>query len=130
MIKTCDKGYSRFVLLIGPYAIKVPYFRWGWFKVVSAVYMNLKEVQIYNYVARQHPEHLRYLCPVVRPLLGGLLLVMRRAETGLCEQDISTVYRLRIRAARLHADDKCENYGRIDGRIVKLDYADCYSVFD
>lgn len=128
-MKFCNNGYSRFVVLIGPYAVKMPYVQYSWYNFVRGVYMNLNEVVIYNYVKKMRPQHLYLLCPIVRPILGGLFLVMQRAEIGLCEGDMYGHWKL-IDDARLSGDDKTENYGRINGRIVKLDYAACKQIFD
>lgn len=128
-MRVCTNGYSRKVYLVGRYAIKTPYLRYSWFNFIRGVFMNLREVQIYRYVRDMHPQHISLLCPVIRPLLGGLLLVMQRVETGLSEQDMRGQWQI-FDDARLAGDDKCENYGRLNGRIVKLDYADCNAVFD
>ena len=66
------RGATRWVLLVGPYAVKVPSLR-GWRDFLWGLLGNLQEAEF----SRLGWER---LCPVVASLPLGLMVVMRRAS--------------------------------------------------
>ncbi len=119
------KGATRIVLVIGEYAIKVPNFRYCWHHFLQGLVANINETQTWRDNSGAYAtgkEEL--LCPVLWASWGGWLLVMRRAVPcrWLGEDGEEIEYSKWI-VAGFGGDDKPANYGTIEGRIVKLDYA-------
>lgn len=113
-------GCTRHVLLIGPWAVKVPAF-WrsdgGWKLFLCGLLANMQER---DFSATGWPE----LCPVVASIPGGWLVVMRRAREmtddefaafdakNFCENEDRII----------PAEHKSNSFGWLDGRIVAFDY--------
>lgn len=112
-----DRGCTRLVLLLGPWAIKVPNFLYGWRAFLNGLMGNMQEVTLSGC---GWPE----LCPVLWRVLGGFLIVMRRARiltdgefvafdaAAFCECGDYVV----------PAEPKSDSFGWLDGRIVAVDY--------
>ena len=117
-----EKGSTRTVLLIGKYAIKVPRFwheyhghRWKMF--LRGILANIDEDYWWK-----HSHKKNKLCPVVFKSPLGFLLVMLRAKE-LTEQEYDKK-QLEKEFIGLPLDNKIINFGKIDGNIVLVDYAD------
>jgi hypothetical protein len=115
------QGITREVILTRRYAIKIPKLACGWKHFLWGLLANMQERTLSK---AGWPE----LCPVVFSLPGGWLLVMRRAGI-LTDADW----------ASFNAKAFCEtpnyfvpaeqwkqdSFGKIDGRIVAVDYGSC-----
>lgn len=117
------RGTTRTVFLIGKYAIKVPRFwhkfgkghRWKIF--LKGTLANLDEHFWYKCAYKQDK-----LCPVLLKSPLGFLLVMKRAEPLKEEEYDKTIFSIIFK--NLPLDNKIENFGKIDGKPVLVDYAD------
>lgn len=110
-------GISRAVLLVGPWAIKIPKSRYGWPNFLRGLLANLQEAR---FSRAGWPE----LCPVVFALWGGWLIVQRRARhfteeewdrfdaEAFCDRGDYVV----------PAEAKSSSFGWLDGRAVAVDY--------
>lgn len=119
-MKLITTGYTRTVLLVGRWAIKVPAlhtccftgYQWKRFKAGWA--SNHLERSVSKAGA---PE----VCPVVFSFLWGLVIVMPRLKIltfdEWCAADLHTA-----EAEAFYADNKPENFGWYQGRPVLLDY--------
>ncbi len=110
-------GTTRIVFLIGPYAVKVPnVFRWKC--LLRGLLGNMDERLWFKnspagWKSKMAPS---YLC-----LFGGFVLIAGRAEPI----DLEDYQELDIQSFQpLPMDKKLMNFGRYDGRIVLVDYAD------
>lgn len=86
---------------------------------------NINERQTWRYNSGAYESGISHLlCPVLWASWGGWILVMQRAVpcTFLDEQGQEIDYSKWI-VVGLGGDDKPDNYGVLDGRTVKLDYA-------
>lgn len=114
----CEMAYgaTRAVLLVGRYAIKIPSAT-TWKLFLLGLVANMQEVE---FSMTGWPE----LCPVLWSVPGGLLVVMRRAQP-ITQEEFDAIqfpewqdkgdYYVPIEAKRA-------NMGRLDGRIVAVDY--------
>jgi hypothetical protein len=108
------------VVLVGPWAIKVPRFGYGWAMGLRGLLANMQEAV---FSRARWPE----LCPVVFALWGGWLIVMRRARP-MTDVEWET---FNVEAFRYPNDDysrvipveeKRDSFGWLDGRVVAVDY--------
>lgn len=114
-------GTTRIVWLIGNYAIKFPRIyhkfkghRWKMF--LRGILANLDENFWWKCAYKKDK-----LCPVKFMFPLGLILVMKRAEP-LTENEYNS---LNINEFKdLPMDNKIINFGKIEGRVVLIDYAD------
>jgi hypothetical protein len=112
MIRLNRTGRNRWVLLIGSYAIKFPSPR-CWQDFLFGLLNNLREARDSNLPGR---------CPVVARLPLGLAIVMRRA-VPLSEQEFSRFPAYAFcREHGISAEQKPDSFGKLNGRIVALDY--------
>lgn len=118
-----DGGVTRAVLLIGPYAVKVPRLRYGWANLLSGLLSNMTEARFAG-LANQF-----CLCPTVLSVPGGFLNVQRRCQALTDDEWEMT----RLNHDDVHGrgdwqgmacDFKRDNFGTIGGRIVLLDYGE------
>lgn len=108
-------GTSRAVLLIGPWAVKFPTYRWGWFGFLRGCLANQSEQQWSGYQAQ--PPTLP-LNQVVRAAPGGVANVYRRAAPYTDEFDQDRDRPL----FGIYGDAKAANVGWVDGVLKILDY--------
>lgn len=130
-MKLCLNGVTRIVVLIGPWAFKVPRFNYGWQNFLRGLLCNMQEA---CFSKTKWPE----LCPVVFRVPGGWLTVMRRAlplsegdwlsfdyENFRVGQDWPTE---RVVEGHYCADyyvpveNKIDSFGLLNGRVVAVDY--------
>lgn len=115
-------GATRIVFIFNRWVLKIPNPTKGWIPFFSGFLANYHEGCVwfgsYNRVA----DEKTMLCPVLKFDLSGFWLVMRRAETIDPAEidDYDTFYQPYEKITR---DLKLENFGRLDGRIVLVDYA-------
>jgi hypothetical protein len=99
------RGITREVFLMRNYAIKIPSFR-SWSLFLSGLLANMQEATWSGYDSR--------LCPVLRYIPGGFVVVMPRcdavADVNYADFD------------GLPCDFKDENFGIYNGRTVLIDY--------
>lgn len=118
------RGCTRIVFLVGNYAIKIPNFRYSWLLFLNGLVANMNEAATWRWNSGKYESGKSHLlCPVVWASWGGWVLVMKRAVpcTWLSEGGEEIDYSKWI-VEGLSGDDKPQNYGKLDGRIVKLDY--------
>lgn len=121
MIKIC-KGTNRTVFLVGRYAIKITRFwhsnrGYRWKSFLRGILANIDEAYWYRW-----STHKELLCPVLFKSPLGVILVMRRAEPINKEEYNKKEFSSIFKAMPL--DNKIENFGKIDCRIVLVDYGD------
>lgn len=109
-------GVTRHVLLVGPWAVKVPAL-WSWKLFLCGLLANMQER---SFASTGWPE----LCPVVASIPGGWLVVMRRARVmtdaefdqfdakAFCEKGSHII----------PAEAKANSFGWLRGRVVAVDY--------
>lgn len=118
-------GCSRLVVRAGPWAVKLPNFRWGWTAFLRGLLHNMNEAGMWRW-GNMPAKGRATLCPILFACPGGWFLVMPWAEPlGRDEHHDILPEALpwgdeRDRSEMLKAD----NVGRLaDGRWVVVDYA-------
>lgn len=110
-------GTTRMVFLLGKYAIKIPKINtWKFF--IKGILANLDEKMWYSH----SPENWqKKMTPSLYCLFGGLILIAYKAKEITEEQynQIDKKY-----YDPLPFDNKIENFGEFENRIVLVDYAD------
>ena len=111
------QGITREVFLTRRYAVKIPKLLYGWHKFLCGLLANMQEA---TFSRAGWPE----LCPVVFAVPGGWMIVIRRVEPlsdaewasfdaeAFCE----------TKDYMIPAEFKRDSFGRLDGRIVAIDY--------
>lgn len=121
-MKVCRNGITRAVLLIGPYAIKFPRWRYGWFKYLCGLRSNMTERQF----APLSDEY--FLAPTIWAAWGGFMNVQRRCIPLTDDEwERIDVPESELKLMEWHGMDcdfKRDNFGTLDGRIVLLDYGE------
>lgn len=133
-MRVCRAGVTRIVILIGPWAIKLPRFGYGWALGLRGLLCNMQER---DFASTGWPE----LCPVLWSGWGGWVLVMRRARE-LTETewerfdydafvrrhesdwdiDVGSLEQIYRADGYVPVECKADSFGILDGRIVALDY--------
>jgi hypothetical protein len=108
------KGSSRYVILIGTLAYKLPRIAIGhsrkWINFLQGLIANCRESELSSFSNE--------LCPTVLNLFG-FMLVMNRAES-LSDSEWEQYQPIRNSLG----ENKKDSYGKLKGRIVVLDYGD------
>ena len=116
------KGTCRSVILIGPYAIKIARFwhsnsGYRWKSFLRGILSNIDEVYWYK-----HSHQKDKLCPVLFRLPLSVVIIMKRAESLSIEEYNKEAFANEFKALTL--DNKIQNFGKLDGKIVLVDYGD------
>ena len=111
-------GATREVLLIGPYAIKIPSLR-EWRLFLHGLLANMQEKNISRLT-----NHVEGFCPVLFSLPGGLLVVMPRVRVMTDEEYEKFDYESLVDHPdyRIPAEDKSDSFGWLNGQVVAIDY--------
>jgi hypothetical protein len=115
-------GVTRTVLIFKKRVLKIPSFKNGWINFIYGVEANLQE-RIWNGF---HPVFAK----VIRSSKLGFWLIMERAEPipketdwGTIKDYLSFTYRNEDIYEIIMSDCKKDNWGVINNRLVKIDYA-------
>ncbi len=111
-------GATRWVFLLGPWAIKVPR-PTEWRLFLLGLLGNMQERQFWEMAKAQR---LLCYCPIVASIPGGFLAVMRRARP-LNDAEWARVDAREFQE-RFHCpvEAKRDSFGVLEGRIVAIDY--------
>ena len=121
------KGATRAVLLIGPYAIKVPR-TYSWRTFLNGLLANMQERMFWYQMKSPLCAKVHYADPI------GLVLVMERADRVLGEglygakqltpEEASRAHEFfdRCKAASLPVDPTCSNIGVFGDTLKLIDY--------
>lgn len=130
-------GISRIVIEMDDVVIKVPNFTYSWYHFLWGLCSNIEENNIWKWNSGKYEKGKSHLlCPVKWCSWGGWILVMKKADVDrhyreVCNsprnEGISSDEEVKLRykdwiEVGFGGDDKCDNYGYIDDRLVKVDY--------
>jgi hypothetical protein len=111
-----ERGNFRWVVLTQQYAIKIPRLRY----LVNGMRCNRWEREMWQ---RWRPIFgWRHLCPVLRADSLGLLVLMPRARTPVTFAEVAAERPNDDYPEATDEPTKPDDYGRIDGQLVALDY--------
>ena len=116
-MKLVSTGVAREVILVGPWAVKIPKLRYGWRNFLQGLIANMNE-------ATWGRSGYEGLCPVLFTLPGGWLLIQRRATPLTCAEWCSLDQESFLDRGDylIPAEWKRDSFGRINERIVAVDY--------
>lgn len=109
-------GATRIVLVFKSFVIKVPHYYYAWYNFLQGLVANMTEARTWKH--RDYNNGQDLLCPVLWSSWGGWILIMPKAEVF---KD-SDVFDMSEHIKYFPGDDKPNNYGLLNGKIVKLDY--------
>ncbi len=130
------RGITRTVFVFKTFVVKIPKIRYGYRNFLRALLSNIDEGNIWNNL-KYTPEIDRYglFCPVIWHTKTGFILIMKRADVERhCEEMVSLLEMEESRREALQkyykkwidqgygGDDKPDNYGYINNKLVKVDY--------
>lgn len=119
-------GTTRTVLLVGGLAIKIPSMV-EWRLFLYGLLGNMQEARWW----REMPDSRAMMCPVLFAVPGGFLTVKRRAtpvtdEEWFYQSADGRDWYEEAHALCIPVENKVDSWGRIDGRIVAVDYGSNY----
>ena len=132
-MKINNQGISRTVFIFKNFVIKVPKIRYGWYYFIVGLCSNIEENRCWKALIL-NPEMRELLAPVKWCSWGGWMLIMQKAnvtkhitelngkEDGENYREFRQQYYKDWINAGLGGDDKPDNYGYINNKLVKVDY--------
>jgi len=120
-MKLLTNGATRYVLLVGSWAIKVPYLKFGnyeytgWIAFLNGLLANMQEAQ---FSATKDPR----LCPVIFHVPGGFLNVMKRAHVSGVPISNRQYKQFQKGDFWVPVEHKADSFGFLEGRLVAVDY--------
>jgi hypothetical protein len=115
-------GATRIVIECNSVVIKLPNILNGWHHFLLGILANINENKCWKWNSGTFEKgHSHLLCPVLWCSWGGWILVMKKVDSVLT---LDEGWELDILPHIKHfpGDDSGNNYGFLDGRIVKIDY--------
>lgn len=128
-MKICKNGVTRTVFIFNGFVVKFPTFKHGYKMFLSALLYNIAEGVAWNHATLIDNGSDKLLCPVIWYSRTGLVLIMKKADVDKhCEEigdrQLNKDYAYYNKWHDVHhgGDDKPENYGYYEDRLVKVDY--------
>jgi len=118
---TFRRGTTRWVILAGPYAVKVPRIGFGvsgWINFLEGLLSNIQEANVWECAKVLGTTEM--LCPVVFRSWGGWFIVMKRVQ--ILTEDEAERPEIEQIESRYGSELKHINYGWLGNRIVAVDY--------
>lgn len=110
------KGATRYVFLIGKYAIKIPCLS-SWRLFLNGLLSNMQEKAFWDGL------HNKFLAKIYYANFMGFILIMERADS-VCSKYDKTLpeFFLKCKKAYLPVDPKADNVGKFNGNKKLIDY--------
>lgn len=127
IIKINNQGCTRIVFVFKTTVWKIPRFTYSWEHFLKGFIANISEAKTWKYNSgKWESGNSHLLCPIKFASWGGWLIIMKKADV---EKHLNEVYkdeRLFNYSSYINAgfggDDKPENYGYYENKLVKVDY--------
>ena len=114
------QGITRIVFVFHFFVVKIPNI-FNYLHCIKGLLANIQETNTYRWNSgKYYTWKCSLLCPVFWASWGGWIIVMKRARVLTKEEFESADTRLH--REHFYGDDKFNNYGYIDNRVVKIDY--------
>ena len=119
------QGQTRMVIELKGLVIKIPHLFRNWPTFVRGLLSNIDEHQTWAFNSGKHEKGKSHLlCPILWASWGGWIVIMKRADRVLSHDEY---WGLSQEVLKEHeyfkGDDQGPNYGYLNGRLVKIDYA-------
>ena len=119
-------GATRWVFFIGKYAIKIPSL-YDWKHFLWGLLGNLNEIQFSKISDAEFKDK---LCPIKFYIPGGFLIAMLKADK-LSTADINQFNAAEFCTLKngymIPAEFKTDSFGKLNNKIVCIDYGDYYT---
>lgn len=133
-------GVTRVVFVFKNFVVKVPNFTYSFENFLRGMLSNIHERNSWRY-NKTYPDKLELICPIIWASWGGWVLVMKRADVEKWLHEVRLMppienpedwYCQKVNNDKLYkkwidagfgGDDKADNYGYFENRLVKIDYA-------
>lgn len=118
------KGITRIIFIFQNYVIKLPNFTYSWNLFLTGLLANLNERNCWKYNVDNE-----LLCPIIWMSIGGWILVMKKVDVKkhIEERKLDNInhfdYYIKWINSGFGGDDKPDNYGYLNEKLVKIDYA-------
>lgn len=123
-MKINRKGVTRIVIELNKVVIKIPNFTCQWSHFLRGLIGNISENQTWKWNSGKFEKGTSHLlCPVIWCSYGGWILIMRKVDELITEEN-RTQWNCEEHTKHFQGDDSISNYGILNGRLVKIDYAD------
>lgn len=131
------EGITRTVLVFGTKVIKFPTLNYGWKYFLQGLLANIQERDLWKSINKysELPDAHLLLCPVSFCFPGGWFLIMPKADIERHEREVFTLgaetkcaevwkktFYQKWFDANLDGDEKPDNFGYYQDRLVKVDY--------
>lgn len=124
-MKINNNGVTRTVFILKSIVIKIPNVTHGWRNFLKGITGNIDERDTWRWNSGKYEQgHSHLLCPIVWASWGGWIVVMKKAKTLTQEEWDNMPYYTDEHTKYFPGDDTISNYGILDDRLVKIDYAD------
>jgi hypothetical protein len=117
-MKINRRGTTRIVLEFKKVVVKIPDFTYQWSSFLKGIIANIEENEIWKYSSLFETDKSHLLCPVKWCSFGGWILVMEKAEQ--LNYSESKKYNFEEHLRYFKGDDSHQNYGILNGKLVKL----------
>lgn len=131
-MKINRRGVTRIVIELEKVVVKLPNFTCQWDHFLLGLINNMAESKLWKAAIEGHLDNelvrdvKSILCPVVWSSWGGWMLIMRKADVESHIKEMNEgkkwLYVAHINAG-FNTDNKPENFGYLNGKLVKVDYA-------
>lgn len=118
-------GKTRVVIELNNSVVKVPNFLNGWKTFIRGLLSNIDENDIWEWNTGKFEKGYSYLlCPILWCSWGGWIVIMKRVDKVLTHDEYWDLSEEVLKEhEHFKGDDHGPNYGYLDGRLVKIDYA-------
>ncbi len=124
-IKIILTGTTRIVVTLKKVVVKIPNFR-TWHSFIQGLWCNMNEANTWRWNSGKYEQGKSHLlCPVVWASWGGWILVMKKVDRLLNDMSREERELLDFTEHEKHfpGDDSRSNYGILNNKLVKIDYA-------
>ncbi len=128
-MKLNTTGATRLVIILNNHVIKIPNFTYSYHHFIKGILANLNEASTWDIISKYTPYKAYLLCPVTFSF-AGIILIMKKANvekhinelrSSPIDIPLKQLYKPWINNG-LGGDDKPDNYGYLNDRLVKIDY--------
>lgn len=117
-------GVTRIVIELRRVVIKIPNFTTQWDHFIRGILANINENQTWKWNSGDYEKGKSHLlCPVLWCSWGGWFLIMKKVDSLITDENIH-LWDCQEHKIYFKGDDTVSNYGFLDGKLVKIDYAD------
>jgi hypothetical protein len=121
-MKMNRNGCTRYVFILRNVVVKIPKPSYNWQNFLKGIIANIHESETWRFNSGKYEKgNSHLLCPVLWCSWGGWVLVMRKVDELITEENINK-FDCTEHIKHFEGDDTISNYGILKGKLVKIDY--------